>query len=260
MAARGGRKTGISNYKKDVLVNVVEGILPSSAEGWKLCASRYQSASGEILIRDHSDLKRYFVSKVCNNLKKPTGEAGPDPMTSRGQRIYRQIMAKEQACSFGNNSDNDIDSEDSSSDDETMEKVNSLIPLVSFGLESTQVSPTSIPPKVGNKRQYEQSENQKSKNSRPNPRTQASSVLNRLANSVENNNQQQMMLQMFGMMSTMMTQMMSTMIAQRPMIQGSPQAVYPMNSFSPSIVPASSSSPSSTSSTSFHDDLDITRD
>jgi hypothetical protein len=118
MSARGGRKSGTNNYKKEFLLNVVEGVLPSSADAWKLCAQRYQTVAGEAVLRDHSDLKRYFVSKICNNLKKPTGESGPDPMTSRGQRIYRAIMAKEQALSFGNESDGNEYEDGSSSDEE----------------------------------------------------------------------------------------------------------------------------------------------
>ena len=40
-----GRTT--KNYKKDVLLNVIEALLPPSTEAWTECARRYQVASGQ---------------------------------------------------------------------------------------------------------------------------------------------------------------------------------------------------------------------
>jgi hypothetical protein len=47
-----GRQSGVPNYKKDILLNIIENILPSSSNDWTLVAMRYQESAGEVKMRD----------------------------------------------------------------------------------------------------------------------------------------------------------------------------------------------------------------
>ena len=83
---RRGRAAGTRNYRNDLLIPIVEGILPQGAEGWRLVAASYKTASGEPDLRDHEALRENWVKKLCNNFKKPTGRTGEN-----GDRIARCI-------------------------------------------------------------------------------------------------------------------------------------------------------------------------
>jgi hypothetical protein len=52
------RGKGKANYKVDTLVMVVEELLPNGAQSWAGVAALYQSCSGELILRDHDDVKR----------------------------------------------------------------------------------------------------------------------------------------------------------------------------------------------------------
>ena len=83
---RRGRAAGTRNYRNDLLIPIVEGILPQGAEGWRLVAASYKTASGEPDLRDHEALRENWVKKLCNNFKKPTGRTGEN-----GDRIAHCI-------------------------------------------------------------------------------------------------------------------------------------------------------------------------
>jgi len=68
------RGKGKANYKVDALVMAVEELLPNGAQSWAKVAALYQSRSGELILRDHDDVKRYWIEKCCNKFKKPTGK------------------------------------------------------------------------------------------------------------------------------------------------------------------------------------------
>jgi len=74
------RGNGKANYKVDTLILVVEELLPNGAQSWAEVAALYQSRSGEMILRDHDDVKRYWIEKCCNKFKKPTGT----PVIPRG--------------------------------------------------------------------------------------------------------------------------------------------------------------------------------
>ncbi len=69
---------GKANYKVYTLVMVVEELLPNGAQSWGEVAALYQSCSSESILRDHDDMKQYWIEKCCNKFKKPTGTPG-DP-------------------------------------------------------------------------------------------------------------------------------------------------------------------------------------
>ena len=50
------------NYKNEVLINLVEAVLPTGAMMWVIVADRYQVASGEVSVREGQDIKRHFTT------------------------------------------------------------------------------------------------------------------------------------------------------------------------------------------------------
>ena len=59
-----GHPAGARNYHNDILVDIIDDVCPSGAEGWELVASSYQ------------EVKEHWVRKLCNNFKKLTGKTG----------------------------------------------------------------------------------------------------------------------------------------------------------------------------------------
>lgn len=150
----GGRKAGVPNYKKEIFLNVVSDVLPSGANEWQIVAERYQMASGEIIVREGADVKRYFIENCCNNNKKPTGRSSPPPEVARAQTIHARILNKSFAGSYGEN-DEDFCSSDSEeengksykddsmifeSDEEQMETTRELIDTIRTTPENTNGS------------------------------------------------------------------------------------------------------------------------
>jgi hypothetical protein len=75
---RGGRQPGCPNYQNNILIGIVERILPNGNEGWRIVALAYKEESGEEILRSEDDLKKNWVRKLCNNMKKSTGRMGAD--------------------------------------------------------------------------------------------------------------------------------------------------------------------------------------
>ena len=63
MPPKKGRVTGVPNYKKDILLNVIESVLPISSDDWIVVAARYQESSGEMKIRESTEIF-YHVRKL----------------------------------------------------------------------------------------------------------------------------------------------------------------------------------------------------
>ena len=123
---RRGRAAGIRNYRNDLLIPIVEGILPQGAEGWRLVAASYKTASREPDLRDHDALRENWVKKLCNNFKKPTGRTGENgDRIARCIEIERRIQAAANAAILGVSSA-ESEHEDEDEDDDDVEVVASL--------------------------------------------------------------------------------------------------------------------------------------
>ena len=120
-----GRAVGVPNYKNDLLINVVEAVLPNGAALWHIVAKRYQESSGEANLREVQDIKRHFQThrNLCNNGRKVTGSSAPIPSVARCQSIWRKILAKSAASNAGGK---DSDASGSDSDSETDEEEGGL--------------------------------------------------------------------------------------------------------------------------------------
>ena len=99
------------NYKAKFLLDVVDLVLPI---GRQEVSQRYKAESGDADLRDWQDLKRYFVEKLCDKNRKPTGESAPKPQVARAQAIHEKMLRKEGAAVNGD----EISSEDGNDDED----------------------------------------------------------------------------------------------------------------------------------------------
>jgi hypothetical protein len=126
-SGQSGRRSGFPNYKREILLNIINDILPVGQEHWKEVANRYKVAASENCVRDSVDLKRHFLEKLCDRNKKPTGVSSPKPEIQRVQKIYRRILQRENSCSIGEGNDSECDnSEEEFSDSESENGVDTV--------------------------------------------------------------------------------------------------------------------------------------
>jgi hypothetical protein len=115
-ANKGGRPRGAKNYKNEVLINIIAGILPNGQYGWDQVAAVYMTAANKDILHDTDDLKRHWVKTLCNGMKKPTGGTG-----EKGERIHkciyieRLILDKTHSGILGLSPDGDVESKDGGS-------------------------------------------------------------------------------------------------------------------------------------------------
>ena len=116
---RGGRRTGVPNYQNAILIRIVERLLPNGNEGWRLVALAYKEESGEENLRSEDDLKKNWVRKLCNNMKKPTGRMGADAKDRINQciEIERRILNKSSSGILGGSDEDELNPSSSSSSD-----------------------------------------------------------------------------------------------------------------------------------------------
>ena len=121
--ARGGRPPGAVNYQNNVLIDIVERLLPQGLEGWREVAQEYQRESNEAVLCRGEDVRDNWVKKLCKNMKKPTGK--PGDLRDRHFRclgIERRIQDRANAAILGvdsaESSHRDDDGTKSSDDDD----------------------------------------------------------------------------------------------------------------------------------------------
>jgi len=150
------RGNGKANYKVDTLILVVEELLPNGAQSWAEVAALYQSRSGELILWDHDDMKRYWIEKCCNKFKKPTGTPG-DPkrdMILRCQRIQERIHNKSASAIMGVELEGDdglsLDSEEEDEDDDDDEVEGEVAAVVGgeLGVGGSRVGSRATTPTV----------------------------------------------------------------------------------------------------------------
>ena len=112
-----GRSSGVPNYQTNILLNIIEAVLPVGSLMWQTVASRYHEASKEPNLRDFNDVKRKFgeLHKHCK--AQPNGTKTVKDSQARALRIYRSILQKESCVSIG------ADDDDFAGGDEVEEEV-----------------------------------------------------------------------------------------------------------------------------------------
>eukprot|EP01035_Chromulina_nebulosa_P001212 gene1212-1632_t len=110
-------------YNTTVLLNIIESVKPVGMYMWQEVAKRYQEATNESTLRDHDDIKRHFIEKLCNRGMKPTGRSTKSEEVDRAQAIQARILQESSIGQFGGENDNDDDEnqDDSSSEEEKLQ-------------------------------------------------------------------------------------------------------------------------------------------
>ena len=82
-------------YKREILAEVVNEVLPRGQLGWQRVAVNYKLRAKESEERDLKKLKRFWRYKCCNNYKKVTGSAGnpSEDFVARCILIHERIFA-----------------------------------------------------------------------------------------------------------------------------------------------------------------------
>lgn len=89
------RRAGSRNYKNDLLIPIIEQILPNGEYSWEAVALAYQEQSREPTKRDNDDIKRHWLRNLCKGMVKPTGQPGAaNERTLRCISIERKILEK----------------------------------------------------------------------------------------------------------------------------------------------------------------------
>jgi hypothetical protein len=97
------RQVGTKNYKNDVLIAIIEEVLPNSELGWDAVALAYQEKTREETKHDTDNLKRHWIRNLCKGMKKPTGHPGAaNDRVLRCIAIKRKIMEKTYSGLEGN--------------------------------------------------------------------------------------------------------------------------------------------------------------
>ena len=115
---RPGRKPGAKKYKEDLLMRIIGNLLPSGMDEWTAVADQYVLAAQESLERDPVHIKRHFTQKMCDGFKKPTGSSVKSKNIEKAQKIYSEIMEKNNAEVFGADDGDNGDDDDDDDDDE----------------------------------------------------------------------------------------------------------------------------------------------
>ncbi len=84
------RQVGAKNYKNDVLIAIIEEVLPNGELDWDAVALAYQEQTREETKCDTDNLKRYWIRNLCKGMKKPMGQPG-----AANNRVLRCIAIEQ---------------------------------------------------------------------------------------------------------------------------------------------------------------------
>ena len=115
-----GRAVGVSNYKNDILLNVVEEVQPTQAPMWQIVAQRYQEMSGEITIREAKDIRRHFTTlrNLGTHGKKATKSASKNSATRREHNGQQTPAVSSSSVGVKDEDESNQEFEDDSEDSE----------------------------------------------------------------------------------------------------------------------------------------------
>jgi hypothetical protein len=81
------RTKGSVNYKYDVLINIINELLPNGEVAWEAVCTAYFTQSKEKALRNTTDVMKHWIENLCNNMQKPTGRTGEN-----GDRIHQCML------------------------------------------------------------------------------------------------------------------------------------------------------------------------
>jgi hypothetical protein len=82
-------KKGSVNYRNNLLIDIIEEILPSGELGWEAIAIAYQGRLNKEAQQDTADIKKHWMKNLCNGMRKLTGHTGEN-----GDRVCWCIAIK----------------------------------------------------------------------------------------------------------------------------------------------------------------------
>lgn len=212
---RGGRQPGKKNYNYEVLLNVIEEVLPVRPSGWSRVAQRYQEVSKEPNLRSPEKLQKQFKKLTClTHQKKVTGSSGPSNLSKRANQLFMEIVSAGGGQNFGQPVQppeplNAVETSDSEADGDEggdlfhdpVSAPTQFMPLETDAVEDGDNPTVSAPQPNPLKRPAPtHTEENKTKNSRTSPRATAATVLNNVASSIAASSQSNQMMQMMQMM------------------------------------------------------------
>ena len=100
-----GRSNGVPSYQEDILLNIIEDVLPLGSLMWQSVANRYHVLSKEPNLRDFNDVKRKFGELHKFGKAQPTGTKTVKESQARALRIYRLMLQKESCANIGVDTD-----------------------------------------------------------------------------------------------------------------------------------------------------------
>ena len=103
-----GRLAGAKTYNKKTLYMLVKQYTPSNMVLWGIIAEQYRVTCGELEARPAAVIKKFFVMKMCNSMRKPTVSSGIDDMTAKCQSLQRSLYQED---TFGDKMDDEVVSE-----------------------------------------------------------------------------------------------------------------------------------------------------
>lgn len=111
-----GRKSGVRNYKNEILIRIIDKERPIGNNMWERVANRYQEESGDADIHEVKDLKDHWIRKLCNNFKKPTGKTGENgDRINQCIEIERAMQLQQEAAVLGASSGEGEEEDDNTS-------------------------------------------------------------------------------------------------------------------------------------------------
>ncbi len=81
------RTKGSVNYKNDVLINIINKLLPNGEVAWEAVCTAYFTQSKEKVLRNTMDARKHWIKNLCNNMQKRTGRTGEN-----GDRIHQCML------------------------------------------------------------------------------------------------------------------------------------------------------------------------
>jgi hypothetical protein len=81
------RKKGSVNYKNEVLIKIINKLLPNNEVAWEAVCTAYVDQSKEKALHNTTDVRKHWIKNLCNNMQKPTGRMGKN-----GDRIHQCML------------------------------------------------------------------------------------------------------------------------------------------------------------------------
>jgi len=137
-----GKPKGSKNYQKEILLEIIEDVLPAGAEDWKLVLERYKDRTKDNAPRDPDDVKRYFFEKLANKCRAPTGQSCPPALVSKAQQIYRKILDSNRSGCYPTTSDAEDEDNEDEDDDEQCKPAVEVAESVAVKTKNSRNRPT----------------------------------------------------------------------------------------------------------------------